>query len=208
MRVDVRRWTTATVPATRRGVVLATALALVVLLSALTLGDDATVGSPPPPPDAAVADGTRPAAALLPGAVLVNPHGRRFRLVPGDTQQSIFQVDRAPRWRFLRMTTTAGVDNRLVTAPVRGLQLRVDSCSVVWRRGPGTTQSGRAFTCPGTRRLLVASGPAVRRVPLGPVRAGRDLHLRLTTRLPWISGNGTQGLRVRLRNTVTTRPAR
>lgn len=84
------------------------------------------------------------------------------------------------------LATAATTSSILDTDKVNGLQMTVASCSVAWAPD---------FTCSGTQRTLLASGPAVRTANLvnpWTLSAGATDHLAVTMALPATAGDAFQ----------------
>ena len=120
-------------------------------------------------------------------------------LVPGGavTRAVTLVDDRPTDLSAVTVSTVVVRSSLLDTDPVDGLQLSVDSCSVVWTAD---------WACPGQRALLVPPGPVHRGTELlapAPGAAGAREHLAVTVALPASAGNEFTGLRSELVLTVT-----
>jgi camelysin-like metallo-endopeptidase len=115
--------------------------------------------------------------------------------VPGDSLSRTVDLtnDGTSAFSSLSLNSTASASNLLSTDTTNGLQLGVQSCSVTWTK----TATG-SYTCSGTTKTMVATGPAVatNSVLAGPasVVAGGVDHLMVTLSLPSSAGNSFQGL--------------
>lgn len=108
-----------------------------------------------------------------------------FSVSPGSsTTQDIDLVNSgSASLQSISLATVATTSSILDSDPTNGVQMQVDDCSVAW------ASDG---TCSGTQRTVLASGPAVRTVPLANpfgLTAGATDHLAVTLGLPTTAGD-------------------
>ena len=122
-----------------------------------------------------------------------------FGVTPGaSTTKNINLVnDGDAALASVRLATVATASSILDTDQTNGLQMTVASCSVAW------ASDG---TCAGSRRTVLASGPAVRTAnlvdPFG-LAAGATDHLAVTLALPATAGDAFKSQTSALRLTFT-----
>ena len=114
--------------------------------------------------------------------------------VPGDSMTRVVNLTNdGAALGALNLTTTAGTMNKLVSDPVNGLQLRLESCSAPWT-------DAIVPVCNGTQ-ATISKGPAVRTIDLASspaMTAGKTDHLAVTVSLHTTAGNDFQNLSTKL----------
>ena len=117
-------------------------------------------------------------------------------LAPGNVVYRAFDITNSGTVPFTSYTlsSTATTSSLLDTDLTRGLQARVERCSLPWAES-GTSPSF-TYTCPGTRTDMVASRPVIMvSVPLAGMSSaapdGTD-HLLLSETLPTGADNSFQ----------------
>lgn len=119
--------------------------------------------------------------------------------IPGDSLARSVDLtnDGTTAFASLSLASTATVPNVLSTDTVNGLQVGVESCSVPWTKAT-SAGGGAVYTCAGTKRTMLASGPAV--ATSGPLASPASItpggvdHLVVTLSLPTTAGNQFQNL--------------
>ena len=119
-------------------------------------------------------------------------------IVSGDTIQRAVELKNTGNQNFasLTLSTTATVPSLLNSDTVKGLQLKVDSCSTPW------TEAGASpaftYTCTGTTKSVLATRPVIGTdivlVNLTSTGAGLADNLLVTQTLPAAADNTFQGL--------------
>jgi spore coat-associated protein N len=118
-------------------------------------------------------------------------------MVPGDTiQRSVVLARSSDTEAFggVRITTAGTASNLLTSDANKGLQLKVEECSVAW------VKSGNDLTCSGTTTAVVAQRAVVGAtdVPAATLSnlngVDKVAHLKVTLTLPTDADNTFQGL--------------
>lgn len=118
-------------------------------------------------------------------------------IVPGDTIQRAVTLNNTGTADFnaVTLTTTAATSNLLTSDANKGLQLKMDACSVAWTKAGTTTPS---YTCTGTvssvlgqKAVLGATTPITLSKAL---TAGASDNLLVTMSLPVAADNTFQAL--------------
>lgn len=119
-------------------------------------------------------------------------------IVSGDTIQRAVELKNTGNQNFasLTLSTTATVPSLLNSDTVKGLQLKVDSCSTPW------TEAGASpaftYTCTGTTKSVLATRPVIGTdivlANLTSTGAGLADNLLVTQTLPAAADNTFQGL--------------
>jgi hypothetical protein len=120
-------------------------------------------------------------------------------IVPGDSiaRSVTLTNDGSTALSSLALSSTPSTTNLLSSDKTNGLQLAVDSCSVVWTKSTNAA-GGTVYTCSGTKKAVVASAAAFQSsTPITGVNSlaakGTD-YLVVTVSLPTTADNTFQGL--------------
>jgi len=150
------------------------------------------------PLNASVSSGTLDinlAAGDAGGTLAVNATG----FVPGDSiaRSVTLTNDGTTALSSIALSSMPGATNALTTDTTNGLQLAVDSCSVVWTKTTNAA-GGTVYTCSGTKKAVLASSPAAQAstaiTGLNSMAAKTADYLVVTVSLPSTAGNTFQGL--------------
>ena len=119
-------------------------------------------------------------------------------IVSGDTIQRAVELKNTGNQNFasLTLSTTATVPSLLNSDTVKGLQLKVDSCSTPWTEAG--TSPAFTYTCTGTTKSVLATRPVIGTdivlANLTSTGAGLADNLLVTQTLPAAADNTFQGL--------------
>ena len=144
----------------------------------------------------AVQDGTVSIDLAVPGGAKSIPVATSGFL-PGDSLSRVVHLsnDGDVSLASVSLSTTATPTSALVTDPVNGLQLTLQSCSKSWTE-TDTAAGAPTYTCGGTQNTLY-SGPAIATAALtnpASLAPGGTDKLMFTLALPTTAGNAEQNL--------------
>jgi hypothetical protein len=150
------------------------------------------------PLNASVSSGTLDinlAAGDAAGSLAVSATG----FVPGDSIARSVNLtnDGTTALSSIALTSLPGSNNLLTSDATNGLQLAVDSCSVVWTKTTNAA-GGTVYTCSGTKKSVIAASPAAQTstpvTGLNSMTAKTTDYLVVTVSLPTTADNTFQGL--------------